>query len=270
MASASSVRALSHEYGLDAPLTTQYWSFLRGAVHLDFGDSVELHEPVSQALSGRVVPTALLVVAALIVALLIAVPLAFVSARRKDRWPDHVIRVVGMTFFAMPSFWLGLMLAVVFGLLLGWLPTSGYDSSGVGPALKSIVLPSLTLSIIVAPLFIRTLRAAVIETYDAPFVESARARGFSERRVLWRHVFRNSSISLVTLVGLVAGFLVSGTVVVESVFSIPGLGQLLVSSVAARDFPTVQGLTILLAVAVVAINLVTDLAYAVVDPRVRL
>lgn len=268
-ASQAQVDALNHRYGLDRPLLDQYWSFLKGAVQLDFGTSFALRQSVGSALASRAVPSILLAGLGLVIALLLAVPLAFLSARRQNRAPDHVVRIVGMTFYAMPPFWLGLMLAVIFGLQLGWLPTSGYDDSSGVAILRSLTLPAVTVSLIVMPLFIRTLRASVIATYGAGFVESARARGLSHRRVLWRHVFRNSSMSLVTLVGLVAGFLVSSTVVVESVFAIPGVGQLLVSSVGARDFPVIAGLTVLMGAAVVVINLLTDIVYGLVDPRVR-
>jgi peptide/nickel transport system permease protein len=162
-----------------------------------------------------------------------------------------------------------LLLALIFGLVLGWLPTGGY-SSGVFGALRSLTLPAVTLALGMAPLFLRSLRASIIQMLDSGFVEAARARGVSERRILYRHVLRNASIATVTLIGLTIGGLVSGTVVIEQVFALHGLGPLLVSSVSARDFPTIQGVVLVMAAAVVLINLLTDLAYAAIDPRVRL
>jgi peptide/nickel transport system permease protein len=268
-ATASAVRQLDRQLGLDHPLASQYVSFLAGAVRLHFGESLALHQSVGGLIGSRVGMTALLMLYSLLVSLVLTVPFALVAAVRRDRAADHAIRVVGMTLFVMPVFWLGLLLSLVFGLELGWLPTGGY-SGGVTGALRSLTLPAVTLGLVMAPLFLRSLRASLVQTLDAGFVEAARARGFSQRRVLLRHCLRNASISTVTVVGLTMGALVSGTVIVENVFAIPGLGTLLVSSVSARDFPTIQGLVVVLALAVIVINLLTDLAYAAIDPRVRL
>lgn len=263
------VAALKRELGLDRSLVSQYWSFLSGAVRLHFGESLALHQPVGVLIKSRVGITALLVAYSLVVSLLLTVPFAILAAVKRDRVVDHVIRVVGMVFYGMPMFWLGLLLILLFGLELGWFPTGGYEH-GFGGALSSLTLPAVTLGLAMAPLFLRSLRASLIHTLDAGFVEAARARGLRERRVLFRHVLRNASISTVTLVGVTISGLLSWTVVIENVFAIPGLGALLVSAVSARDFPTVQGLVVVAAVAVIAINLVTDLAYAAIDPRVRL
>lgn len=264
-----SVRALDRQLGLDRPLLSQYWAFLAGATHLDFGESLALHRAVGGLIGSRAGVTALLMSYSLLISLLATVPFALLAAVKRDRAADHAIRIVGMTLYVMPVFWMGLLLSLVFGLELGLLPTGGYGHGAVG-ALRSLTLPALTLALVMAPLFVRSLRASIVQTLDAGFVEAARARGFSQRRVLFGHVLRNASISTVTVVGLTVGALVSGTVVVENVFAIPGLGGLLVSSVSARDFPTIQGLVVVLALAVVLINLVTDLAYAAIDPRVRL
>jgi peptide/nickel transport system permease protein len=268
-ATAGAVRQLDHQLGLNRPLLSQYLTFLGGAVHLDFGESLALHQGVGGLIGSRVGVTALLLAYSLLISLLLTIPLALISAVRRERATDHAIRVVGMTLFVMPVFWLGLLLSLVFGLDLGLLPTGGYGH-GLAGALRSLTLPALTLALVMTPLFVRSLRASIIQMLDTGFVEAARARGFSERRVLFWHVLRNASISTVTVVGLTMGWLVSGTVVVENVFAIPGLGTLLVSSVSARDFTAIQGLVVVLAFAVVMINLLTDLAYAAIDPRVRL
>jgi peptide/nickel transport system permease protein len=253
---------------LGKPLIDQYLSFLGGAVKLSFGQSLSEHQSVGSLIGSRVEVTALMVLYSLVISFIITIPLGILAAVRRDRPVDHAIRIVGMIFFGMPIFWLGLLLILLFGLDFGLFPTSGY-APGVGGALMSLTLPALTMGLWMAPLFLRSLRASIIETLDAGFVEAARARGFSERRVLFRHALRNASISTVTLVGVTIGGLISLTVVIENVFAIPGLGALLVSSVSARDYPTIQGLVVVLAVAVVAINLLTDLAYAAIDPRVR-
>jgi peptide/nickel transport system permease protein len=268
-ATASAVHQLDRQLGLDRPLLAQYWSFLKGAVRLDFGESLALHQPVGGLVRSRIGITALLMAYSLLISLILTVPFGLLAAIRRERAADHAIRIVGMTLFVMPVFWLGLLLSLVFGLDLGLLPTGGY-AGGFGGALRSLTLPALTLGLVMAPLFLRSLRASLLQTLDAGFIEAARARGFSEWRVLFGHCLRNASISTVTVVGLTMGGLVSGAVVVENVFAIPGLGGLLVSSVSARDFPTVQGLVVVLALAVIAINLLTDLAYAAIDPRVRL
>lgn len=263
------VALLKKQLGLDRPLLDQYLSFLGGAVHLHFGESLALHQSVGGIISAKAGPTALLTIYSLIVSLLLTMIFGVLAAIKRDGPVDHAIRTIGMVLFVMPMFWLGLVMLLIFGLELGWFPTGGYEHGPIG-VLRSLTLPAVTLSLVMTPLFVRSLRASIIQTLDAGYVEAARARGFSERRVLSRHVLRNASTSTVTLIGLTMGALLSWTVLVENVFSIPGLGAQLVSSVSARDFPMIQGLVVVLAVAVVAINLITDLTYAIIDPRVRL
>jgi peptide/nickel transport system permease protein len=264
-----SVAALRHSYGLDASLTTQYARFLRGAVHLDFGQSFSNHSSVASVILARLGPSAMLIGYSMVIALALAVPLAVLAAVKQDHAPDHVIRVIGMAVFAMPPFWLGLVLVLTFGLELGLLPTSGYGDGFAGHV-RSLTLPALTTGLVAAPWFLRSLRASTIEALRSGYVEAARARGLSERRVLSRHVLRIALLPTVTVVGLSVGYLVSANVVVENVFGIPGLGSLMVSAVGSRDFPLIQGLVVILGVAVVLVNLATDLAYALIDPRVRL
>ncbi|MFZ2049925.1 MAG: ABC transporter permease [Solirubrobacteraceae bacterium] len=265
----SQVEALRRQLGLERPLIAQFWTFVTGAVHLSFGESLSLHQSVGTVIRSKAGLTTMLMLYSLLISVVLTVPLGILAAVKRDRPVDHVIRVVGMVFFVMPSFWLGLLLALVFGLVLGVLPTGGYET-GLGGEIRSLTLPALALGLVMAPLFLRSLRAGVIQMLDKGFVEAARARGFSQRRVLFGHVLRNASISTVTLVGLTVGALLSWTLVVENVFALPGLGSLLVAAVSARDYPLIQGLAVVLAVGVVVINLLTDLAYAAIDPRVRL
>lgn len=268
-ATVAEVATLKRQLGLDRPLLDQYWTFLSNAMRLKFGESLALHQSVGSIIKSKLGVTLWLLVYSLFVSLVLTLPFGVVAAVKRDRPVDHGIRVVGMTLFVMPVFWLGLLLSLIFGLELGWLPTSGFEHGVIG-TLRSLTLPAVSLGLVLAPLFVRSLRASVIQALDAGFVESARARGLSQRRILVRHVLRNASISTVTLVGLMIGSLVSGMVVVENVFEIPGIGTQLVSSVSARDFPMVQGLVIVMALAVILVNLLTDLAYAAIDPRVRL
>ncbi len=268
-ASPQAVAELQRQYGLDEPLVDQYLDFLAGAVRLDFGESLTQNVPVSAAIRDRIVPTLLLLGFGALIAVGLAVPLALIAAMRRDRPADHAIRIGVMVLFAVPPFWLGLVLALIFGLQLGLLPTSGYQSE-FPDVIRSLVLPSVTLGLMLAPILVGTLRGSLIDTMGAGFIEAARARGLSERRVVVHHVLRNSLTSFVTVLGVAIGFFISGAVVVEVVFGIPGLGSLLVDAVGARDFPLIQGLTVVLAAAVVLVNLLTDIAYAMIDPRVRL
>jgi peptide/nickel transport system permease protein len=174
-----------------------------------------------------------------------------------------------MVTFAMPAFWVGLILALVFGLKLGWLPTSGYGNGGID-RLRSLTLPALTIGLYLAPILMRSLRSSMIEVLNADFIEAARARGLSTRRIMFKHALRNATIATTTVFGANIGFLLSGAVVVEQVFAIPGLGSLLITSVIARDYPVVQALTVIFGVGVILVNLLTDLSYALADPRVRL
>jgi peptide/nickel transport system permease protein len=260
------LRAALH---LDQPLPAQYVSFLTGAVSLDFGDSIALKSAITPILGGRIMVTVWLLAYSVLISLLVAVPLAVISALRRNRLPDHAIRLFSTVTFAMPAFWLGLILILVFGLQLGWFPTSGLGRGPVG-LIWSLTLPAITIGLYLAPMLLRTLRSSLIETLNAEFIEAARARGLSERRVVLKHVMRNSLIAMITVLGVNIGFLISGTVVVENVFALPGLGSLLVSSILARDFPVITALTLVFGIAVILVNLLTDLSYAALDPRVRL
>jgi peptide/nickel transport system permease protein len=204
-----------------------------------------------------------------LIGLLLAIPFGIVSAKWRNRAPDHLIRLLSLVAFAMPSFWLALILVRFFSLRLGWLPVSGYGRGFVGHV-ESLTLPSLTIGLFLASMLIRTLRSSMIEILDTEYIEAARARGASEQSVLLRHGLRNALIEMLTILAVNLGFLIGGAVIVEQVFDIPGLGQLLVQSIFTRDFPMIQALALVFGVLVIAINLVSDLAYAAIDPRVRL
>jgi peptide/nickel transport system permease protein len=268
-ATPANVAALRHQLGLDRSLPQQYWQFLRGAVTFSFGQSFEYRTSVAAIVEPRILVSAMLIVYSLLLAILAAVPLAFMAALRRDRARDHVIRIGTTVTFAMPSFWVGLILALLVSLKLGWLPPSGYGTTFV-QHVRGLTLPAITVALYLSPLLIRVLRSSLIDTLSSEYVQATRARGLSESRVLGKHVLRNSLTSTVTLLSLFFAVLLSGTVVVENVFAIPGLGSLLVSSVSARDFPIIQALTLIFGVAVVLVGLVADLIYAAIDPRVRL
>jgi peptide/nickel transport system permease protein len=268
-ASQSAVESLRDQFGLNESLPAQYWHFISGAVTFSFGESFQFRQAVADVIGPRILPSLFLIAYSLVVALLIAVPLAIASARWRDGWPDHAVRLFTTTTFAMPSFWLGLLLILVFAVNLGWLPPSGYGNTAL-EHFEGLTLPAITVGLGFAAPLLRSLRTSLIDNLDAEYTVAVRARGLSEYRVLLKHTLRNSLISTVTLASLLVGVLLSGAVVVENVFSIPGLGSLLVSSVTARDFPVVQALTLIFGLAVVLVSLVTDILYAAIDPRVRL
>jgi peptide/nickel transport system permease protein len=255
-------------YHLDDPFLVQFVSFVRRVVTLDFGQSILLKAPVTELLAGRLGTTVCLLVYAVLTALAIAVPLAVYSAVKANKLPDNVIRLVMMLSFAMPAFWLGLTLVQIFSLRLGWFPASGIRD-GVLPFIWSLTLPALTIGLYLAPVLIRTLRVSMIETLRAEYVEAARARGLSEGTVLSLYVLRTSLISTATVLGVSIGYLISGTVVVENVFALPGIGTLVVNAVGGRDFPLIEGAVLLIGAGVVTLSLVTDLVNALLDPRIR-
>ena len=188
---------------------------------------------------------------------------------RRDRWADQAIRLFSTTAFGMPTFWLGLVLALVFGLKFGWLPVGGYTNSFPG-MFRSLTLPAITLALSLIAVVIRTLRSSMLEVLSSEYIEAARARGLTERRVVIRYGLRNSLGAMITVIAVNIGYLIGGTVVIETVFQIPGLGSLLVESALRRDYTLVMALTLIAGVAVVAISLATDFIYALLDPRVRL
>ena len=267
-ASLVSVDQARHQLGLDKPLLRQYVDFVTGIAHGDLGYSVQQRADVGTLLGPRIAPSLWLLLYATVLSLVIGVPLGVLSAIRRDRPTDHVIRLATMVTFAMPSFWLALVLVELTSLRLHLFPVSGYSNDAV-QRLRDLTLPALTIALYLAPMLVRTLRGSVIEALSSDYVESARARGFSPARVIGKHVMRNASLATVTVLGVNLGFLLSGTVIIEVVFGIPGLGSAIVTAVQTRDFPLVQALTLVFGVIVIAINLASDTAYSLLDPRAR-
>jgi peptide/nickel transport system permease protein len=267
-ATPGAVAEAKRNLGLDRSLGHQLAVYLAHSFEGNFGDSIVKQASVRSIVSSRIAPSLYLIVYAVMLALLLTFPLAVLSTVKRNRITDQLIRVLGMTVFAMPSFWLGLMLGLLFGLELHVLPVSGYDSDPIG-LLRTLLLPALTLALFLAPMLIRTLRASLVEAVGTEYVEAARARGLSEVRVLGLHAMRNSLIPLITVLSINIGFLLSGTVVIENVFQVPGLGSLLVQSVLTRDYPVIQALVFVFGVMVIVTNLLADVAYWVADPRIR-
>jgi len=256
-------------YGMNLPLPIQYLSFLGKIATLDLGQSIQLRQAVSVSIGARLPPTLLLIVYSVSLALLITVVLATLSAVSAGHWPDRVVKVAAMVTNAMPAFWIGLTLIEIFCLWLGWFPASGLGTDLLS-TIWSLTLPAVTVALYVSPVLIRGLRSTMLGLLHADFVEAARARGLSERTILIDYVLRNSLVTIVTMVGLNIGFLIGGTIVVENVFAIPGLGQLVVTAVTDQDFPLVQACVLLIGVWVVSVNLLTDLLNAWLDPRIQL
>lgn len=262
------IAAIEHDLGIDRPLPEQYVSFVTGAVRGDLGQSIILRRPVSDVVGERLGPSIFLLSYGALIAVVIALPLGIVSALRRNRLTDHTIRIVTLVAFAMPPFWLGLILIRNFSLDLGIFPVSGYGEGFFGH-MRSLTLPSLTIGLFLASMLIRSLRSSLIDIFGMEYVEAARARGLSETRVVVKHSLRNALIATITVLAVNLGWLISGAVVIEKVFDIPGLGQLLVESIFTRDFPLIQALTLVFGLLVIAINFVADMSYALVDPRVR-
>jgi peptide/nickel transport system permease protein len=265
----AAVAALRRQWGLSDSLPQQLGHFVADLVTLRLGESYFYNTPVTTLIGSHIGVTAALVVVASVFAVIITLPLATLAAARRDGIADQLVRAITVTGLGMPSFWFGIVLIEVFALRLHVLPVGGSGASPAGFA-RSLVLPGLTAALAIVPLLVRSLRVGMIEVLDSDFVATARAKGLREPRVLIWHVARNAVIPTLTLLGLNIAFLVGSTVVVERVFALNGLGSLLLDAIINRDFPVVQSVTLVLAVSVVVINLLTDLAAARLDPRIRL
>ena len=261
------VAAIYTRLGMDRPLLIQYVHFVAKAAIGDLGISIVQNAPVTALVAEKIWPSMWLLINSTVLSVLLALPLALLSAFYRNRWADHVIRVGSMIGFAMPPFWIGLLVMLFFGLWLGWFPISGFGEGLVGHA-HHMFLPSLTIALFLAPILVQSLRSSMLDILATDYVEVARAKGLSEWRILIKHVLRNALIPAITVLAVNISWLVSGAVIVEYVFSLPGLGSLLVRSVGFRDYPVIQGLSLIFAVIVVAVNLLADLSYMLVDRRV--
>ncbi|MDX6560390.1 MAG: peptide/nickel transport system permease protein [Gaiellales bacterium] len=263
------IAELHHQWGLDRSLPEQYWLFVQRLAHGDLGDSVFYRVPVRDMVIERMPVTLWLLVYSTILAMLVAVPLATIAARRKDGLIDQSVRAIPIVGLGMPAFWLGIMLLLLLAAgPLKLFPAGGYGNGAVGH-LKSMFLPALTVAIGTAPLLIRSLRTSLLAVLESDFIMTARAKGVPERRVLIRHALRNGLMPMITVLGINLGFLIGNTVVVEKVFALPGVGALIYDGIAQRDFAVVQGVTLVLAALVVLVNIVIDVTYSFLDPRVR-
>lgn len=264
-----SVAALRRELGLDRPLWEQYLRYMGNLARLDLGDSIKFKVSVASLLPGRLEVSLALILYATLLTVAIALPLGIVSALRKDGLFDQVTRGLLLLTLVMPAFWVGIIFLTWFSVRWKLFPVAGYGE-GWREHLHHLFLPALTIALSIVPILVRSLRASILEAMGSDYVRTARAKGMRERAVVTAHVLRNALIPAVTLLGLSVGYLMGGTVIVENVFSLPGAGKLLVEAIAARDYPLVQATTLVFAALVISINLLTDLIYTFLDPRVEL
>ena len=268
-ATKASVAAFNNQWGLNRSLPQQYWFFLDRLVHGSLGTSLFYQSSVTSILVNRIPVTLLLLAFGATFSIILAVPLAALAAINPGKSVDQIVRFVSMIGLGMPSFWIGTTLIILFGLVLPIFPVGGYGQSWPSH-LWSLMLPSITIAISIAPTLLRSLRTSLIEALGSDYVAFARAKGTNAGTILYKYGLRNASIAAVSVLGINIGFLVGGTVVIENVFGLPGLGQLMVQSILSRDFPVVQAITLIFSVIVVLVYLLTDISYAVLDPRVRL
>ncbi len=262
-ATPAEVAELRTRLGLDRPLLVQYGAFLEGLSRGDLGESLRYGTTVASEIVTRVPATLELAVASMVVAVALAIPLGILAAVFRGSSVDHGAMLLALAGISMPNFWLGPLLAIVFAVELGWLPVSGRGG------LAHLVLPAITLGTALAAILARMTRASVLEELREPYVLAARAKGVSRSRAVLRHAFRNSLIPIVTIVGLQFGAVLTGTIITETIFAWPGLGRLLVQSISFRDYPLIQGCILFIAVTYVGVNLMTDLLYGALDPRIR-
>ncbi|MDO8960571.1 MAG: ABC transporter permease [Methylophilus sp.] len=262
-ASTSDSETLREELGLNQPLVVQFGHYLNKLAHGDLGQSIHTKTPITELIKARYPATVQLAVVALCLGVLIGVPMGIYAALHAGHWQDFVITLISVRLSAMPAFWLGPLLMLLFAVWLGWLPVSGMDHHA------SIILPALTLGFGLSAILTRMTRTSLLEVLNDDYIRTARAKGLSERTVILRHALRAALLPIITIVGLQMGSLLAGTVITETIFSWDGIGRLLVESIEKRDYPVTQACVLIVALSYVLINLVTDIVYQVADPRMR-
>lgn len=261
------VAAIRLKLGLDEPLYIQYMKFMQGVFHLDFGNSLKFQRPVIELIVQRLPVTLMLTVMSTLFAVIISVPVGYFSGMHKAGVFDRITNVFTLVIIALPTFWVGLMLLIFFGIYLKILPVGGLGE-GVAGYLKSFILPAFTQSLMTSALLIRNVRNSVVDIITQDYVDFARSKGVGERDIKYRHILKNAMISTVTLLSMRMAYMLGGSVIIESVFALPGLGKLTIDSIYARDYTVVQAVVLIFAVVVMVINLLTDVLYSILDPRV--
>lgn len=269
---ASERAALAKSYQLSDPIPVRYARWLNGAVHGNLGQSYDFGQPVGDIIKQRLPNTAILATTALLLSILIGVPLGVGAALGRGRWSDTLISSVATLGLSVPDFWLATIMIIIFAVFLHWLPASGMSASGGGGGgglLPHLVMPATVLAVAFLPNVVRFTRSSMIEVLGADYVRTARAKGLSSMIVLFKHALRNAMIPVVSMIGLLAATLLGGSAIVESVFAWPGIGRVTVQAATDRDYPLIMGMTLLVSAIVICVNVVTDLLYAILDPRIR-
>ena len=271
IATVADIERIRHQLGLDQPLLTRFWSWASAVLHGDLGISIFTNLPVTQLISQRVEPTLSLALCTLIVAVLVAVPMGVIAAWKVGRLIDRLVMVFSVAGFSMPVFVLAYLLIYAFAIDLDWLPVQGYTPlrEGVGPWLRHLILPSIALGTIYIALIARITRATMLEVLAQDYVRTAHAKGLAPVAVLMRHALKNAAVPIVTIIGIGIALLISGVVVTESVFAIPGIGRLTVDAIIRRDYPIIQGVILIFSAVYVLVNLAIDLSYRLFDPRIQ-
>jgi peptide/nickel transport system permease protein len=270
-ASPDAVAKLREALGLDRPVPVQYAEWAGRAVLGDLGRSIQYDVPVAGLIASRLSVTLPLTVMAAALMVMAAIPLGVFAATRHRRWGDYAAMTLSQLGIAVPGFWAGLLLILLFSVKLGWFHAGGFDGwgQGVGHALKSLLLPAVALGLFQFAVLARTTRSALLEVLREEYVKTARAKGVAERAVIFRHALKNAMIPILTVAGVQLGQLMAGSIILESVFYLPGLGRLALGAISARDLPVVQGVVLFVASAIVVINAAVDMLYGVLDPRIR-
>ena len=270
-ATAEDVARIRSKLGLDRPFLTQVEIWLSNVVHGDLGTSIFSGLPVATLIKQRAEATVALTVLAMLISIGVGVPLGVLAAWRQGSWIDRIVMVLAVSGFSMPVFWLGFVLVYAFAISVPWLPVQGFQplAGGVWAFLRHLILPAVTLSVVYMALIARMTRASMLGVLGEDYIRTGFAKGLSPSRVLLRHALKNASLPVVTVIGLGVALLIGGAVVTESVFALPGLGRLTVDAIVRRDYPVIQGVILVVSAAYVLINLVVDLLYVVLDPRIR-
>jgi ABC-type dipeptide/oligopeptide/nickel transport system permease component len=267
-ATASDISALRHSYGLDAPLSEQYTHYWHGLLHADLGQSLRLHDSVIHLVLQRYPYTLALTLTALLIGVVLSIPAGIWSALHRNHWQDRTLGVVSLVGLSFPNFALGPILILIFSIQLGWLPVSGAGSGPISFVLH-LLLPAITLGLSLAAILTRMVRTAMLEELNQDYIRTARAKGLTENTVIYRHALRNALIPVLTVIGLQFGSLLAGAIVTETIFSWPGIGRLTLSAISNRDYALVQGCILAVGLTYVGVNLLTDIAYTVANPRIR-
>jgi peptide/nickel transport system permease protein len=262
---------LRHKMGLDLPVATQYWNWMWALLHGDFGYSISYDIPISSLILSRLQVTIPLAILSMLLALAFSIPLGIYAALHRNRPGDYGVMVFSQIGLAVPAFWAGILLILFFAVYLNWFSAGGFRpwAENPGGALKSLLLPALSLGLIRAAVLARLTRSCMIETLGEDYIRTARAKGLEEKMVVYKHAFRNTLIPIITIFGLQMGELLTGAIVIENVFHLPGLGRLIFLAIGQRDLPVVQGVSLLIAFLIVVINFTVDIFYGVIDPRIR-